>query len=278
MLSSRAVIALVPEGDTIHHAADRLAGALTGQTVVAATGSHRAMREFGRRVTGRDVTSVTAHGKHLLIHFSNDWTLRSHMGMTGVWHLYSREENWRKSEGKARVVLTTDVHVAVCFAAPTVELAPRHIVARSIEDLGPDLMDAGIDVEDIVASVNTRPGDTAVCDVIVDQQLMAGLGNVYKSEVLYLEHIHPDTAISEVTTHQLSTLIERGSRLLQANRAGANRTTTGERSRDGRLWVYGRAGKPCRRCDTSIEFGRRGPLNRTTYWCPRCQPAIPSNV
>ncbi|NND03740.1 MAG: hypothetical protein HKN91_13235, partial [Acidimicrobiia bacterium] len=167
----------MPEGDTIHGAADRLSAALQGEEIVRAYGSHRAIREFGRRIVGTTVTEATAHGKHLLIHFSNDWTLRTHMQMTGSWHIYAQGEQWRKSPGKARVVLETASQVAVCFAAPTVQLAPRHMVAARVDGLGPDLM-GDLDYGALASSLQDDHAGRATCDVIIDQSAVAGLGNV----------------------------------------------------------------------------------------------------
>jgi len=130
----------VPEGDTIHGVADRLDAELAGLEVVFTGGSHWAMIEFGRRIVGTRVVGATAHGKHLLVDFSNGWTLRTHLQMTGSWHVYEPGERWRKSPGKARVVVETPGAVGVCFSAPTVQLAPRRIVTERIAALGPDLM------------------------------------------------------------------------------------------------------------------------------------------
>lgn len=261
----------MPEGDTIHGAADRIDAVLRGEEIVRASGSHRAMREFGRRIVGAAVSEATAHGKHLLIHFSNDWTLRTHLQMTGAWHIYRSEERWRKSPGKARAVLETKNHTAVCFSAPTVQLAPRHIVVARVGDLGPDLMDS-LDFDALADHLQAEHRARPVCVVITDQSAVAGLGNVYKSELLFAAGLHPDTALADIEESALAGLLERGHDLLNANR-GRARTTTGSRARGHSSWVYGRSGKPCRRCGSSIEYGKRGPMARDTYWCPQCQPA-----
>ena len=227
------------------------------------------MREFGRRIAGSTVAEATAHGKHLLINFSNDWTLRTHLQMTGAWHIYAPGERWRKSPGKARVILETSGHVAVCFAAPTVQLAPRHIVAQRLDDLGPDLM-TDLDCGALAQQLKEDHAGRPACEVILDQAAVAGLGNVYKSELLFEFRIHPDAALHTVDEQALAGLLERGHVLLNANR-GRSRTTTGSRSSGQTTWVYGRAGNECRRCGSAIAYGVRGPLARDTYWCPRCQ-------
>lgn len=228
------------------------------------------MIEFGRRIVGHEVVEATAHGKHLLIHFSNGWTLRTHLQMTGSWHVYEPDERWSKSPGKARVVLETESVTAVCFAAPTVQMAPWHIVAKRIENLGPDLMD-DVDASVLADRMFALAAGRTVADTILDQDIMAGIGNVYKSEVLFLEGIHPDTPVGDLEHQAASALVERSHLLLTANR-GKKRTTTGQRGSGHDTWVYGRAGAPCRRCGSQIESGIREPLQRSTYWCPTCQP------
>lgn len=260
----------MPEGDTIHGAADRLDAALGGYEVLEAVGSHRAMREFGRRIVGSTVTRATAHGKHLLIDFSNGWTLRTHLQMTGAWHVYKPDEAWRKSPGKARVILKTSDHVAVCFAAPTVQLAPQHIVSERIERLGPDLMQEQ-DFEKLADQLRADHRDRPVNEVIVDQAAVAGLGNVYKSELLFEFGLHPDTVLGDVPTGRLADLLARGHAMLNGNR-GRMRSTTGSRRPGQMTWVYGRSRETCRRCGSVVEYGKRGPLARDTYWCSFCQP------
>lgn len=266
----------MPEGDTIHGAADQISAALAGEVVTAAGGSHRAMIEYGRRIVGATTVGATAHGKHLLIDFSNGWTLRTHLQMTGAWHLYSPDQRWHKSPGKARVVLETANHVAVCFAAPTVQLAPRDIVAAEIAGLGPDLM-TETDFLAVAHRLASAAPDEIICSAITDQSLVAGLGNVYKSELLFLARIHPDVPVSTVGAEAVAALLERGHELLSLNR-GRSRTTTGSSAPGGDTWVYGRSKKPCRRCGTTIEYSRHGPLQRDTYWCPGCQPPPPSRT
>ena len=261
----------MPEGDTIHGAAARLEAVLADSQVDSLRGSHRSVIEFGRRVEGTTVVACRAVGKHVLIDFSNGWTLRTHLRMTGVWHIYEPDEEWRKSPGKARVILATASHVAVCFAAPTVQLAPRHLVDEQIEHLGPDLTTGAVADEVAIARLRGAEPNRPINEVLLDQTILSGIGNVFKSEILYLEGVHPDTPLADISDERLGTLAARASRLLAAN-IGRNRTTTGERGPDSRMWVYGRSGRPCRRCRTPISYAERGPLHRPTYWCPHCQP------
>lgn len=264
----------MPEGDTLALAAARVGAAITGQTVERIEGSAREVRREHRRLQGRRVESVRAVGKHLLVEFDNGWVLRTHLGMTGSWHVYAPGDRWRITPGKARVVLHTNDSVAVCFAAPTVQLAPASHVHEVLARLGPDLMDDDVDVASVVERVRRSDAATAA-DLLLDQHSMAGVGNVYKSEVLFLERIHPDTPLEALDDADVARLVRTASRLLTSNRATSARSTTGQRGQGRRLWVYGRARRNCRRCPDSIVSATHGALDRVTYWCPTCQPNTP---
>ena len=260
----------MPEGDSIHQAAARLRGPLVGATVDRLEGSHRAVIAHGRRMTGATVTAIESRGKHLLIRFDNGWALRTHLGMTGRWHIYAAGERWRASPGKARAVLRTPGHVAVCFAAPTVELAPADRIEQGIDHLGPDLAADDFDADEAVRRAAGSNAATAA-DLLLDQRVMAGVGNAFKSEVLFLEGIHPATPAAQLDATARVGLVARSRRLIVANLRAGPRTTTGDRGRGRELWVYGRGGRACRRCRARIESGELGTPPRVTYWCPRCQ-------
>ena len=264
----------MPEGDTIHAAAGRLRRSLGGVTIEKVGGSHPAVRRDGRRLQGRTVRAVEARGKHLLVRFDHGWTLRTHLGMTGRWDTYGPGERWRASPGKARVVLEGAGVVAVCFAAPTVEIAPDAIVDRGLARLGPDLLGDDFD-EDRFVTRASAAGPATVADLLLDQHLMAGVGNVIKCEVLFAERIHPATPAAALDDAGVRGLARRARKLLQANRDGGPRTTTGLPGDRNRLWVYGRSRLPCRRCRTEIVEGWVGDPPRITYWCPGCQPVHP---
>ncbi len=262
----------MPEGDSLYHAAAKLRAPLVGAKVERLEGSHRSVLVNGRRMAGKTVTAVESRGKHLLIHFDNGWALRTHLGMTGRWHLYQTGERWRASPGKARVVLRTEDHVAVCFAAPTVDLGPSARTEERIDHLGPDLTGDEFDAAEATRRATESTATTAA-DLLLDQRVMAGVGNVFKSEVLFLERVHPATTPAALDEAALAGLISRSRRLLLANLRPGRRTTTGDRGRGRELWVYGRGGKPCRRCRVPIEWAEMGSPLRVTYWCPRCQVA-----
>ncbi len=262
----------MPEGDTIHQAAARLQ-ALVGETVERVEGSHRAVVRDGKRLAGKKVTDVESVGKHLFVHFDNGWSVRTHLGMPGVWRLYRPGQRWSKSPGMARVVIRTPEHVAVCYSAPSVDVLPRRMAEERIAHLGPDLIAADEpDWDDVVARARRRTPATAA-DLALDQQVMAGIGNVIKSEVLFLEGIHPEADPAGLTDEQVAAIARRGRRLLLANRRPGPRNTTGDRGRGRGMWVYGRSRQACRRCRAPIEEAEIGAFPRITYWCPRCQPA-----
>lgn len=259
----------MPEGDTLYRAAARLQ-ALTGQTLTELRGSHRSIRPWVRKLTGRRITSVENVGKHLLIHFDGGFSLRTHMQMTGVWHLYDRGERWRKTPGKARVVIGTGANLAVCFAAPDVEIGPTATILSSLERLGPDLTGDEFDHEEAMARME-RSKAVTVSDLLLDQSVMAGVGNVFKSEILFLEKLHPEASPQNLDGQARHKLIRRARKLLLINRERVERNTTGVRGPSNRMWVYGRGRRPCRRCTTLVASGEIGDPARVTYWCPRCQ-------
>ena len=226
------------------------------------------------RVVGALVTSVEARGKHLLIGFDNGLTLRSHMRMRGSWHRYRPGERWRLPASRANAVLETADAVAVAFSTPTLELLTDAGLARSraLGELGPDLLGGTFDREEAVRRLRERD-DMALGEALLDQRAVAGIGNVVKSEVCFVERLDPWAPVGRFTDAELERALATARRLLQANVHGGARVTTGMRGRGRELWVYGRAGRQCRRCGTRIETRRQGELARSTYWCPRCQPA-----
>lgn len=259
----------MPEGDTLYQAAARLQR-LVGEVAVRVTGSARAVQEWSERLSGRMVVGVYSYGKHLGVDFQGELSVRTHLGMTGEWHLYAAGERWRRTPGKARVVIETKDPVGVCFAAPDVTAGPRSAIVAELGHLGPDLLADEFDpaVAGVRAESSTKE---SVADLLLDQEVMAGVGNVYKSEVLFLERLHPATPTGNLSTEQLTRLSARARKLLWANRARGTRNTTGY-GRRADLWVYGRNRRPCRRCGTEVAFGKIGELQRDTYWCPQCQP------
>jgi endonuclease-8 len=231
-------------------------------------------------IVGREITAVEALGKNLLIRFDNGLEIRTHLRMNGSWHRYRPGEAWRRPAARARLVLEVPGAVAVCFDAPVVELLEQHAEALypSLGRLGPDLLAVGFDPEEAVRRLrDPSRASMAIAEALVDQRALAGIGNVYKSEVLWMERVAPTTRVGDLDDAALAALATTARRLLLANaerRSGPERVTTGQdRSEVGPLYVYGRAGRPCRRCGTRIASRQQGrQLPRTTYWCPTCQP------
>jgi endonuclease VIII len=267
----------MPEGDTIFRTAAVLRAALVGRRIIAA----RAQAQPGlrrvpdlSRLVGADVASVESRGKHVLIGFSNGLTLRTHMRMTGSWHRYRPGERWRMPRQKASAILETDGVVAVAFATPVVELltdADRRR-SRPLRQLGPDLLGAEFDGAEALRRLRERDGEQ-LGNALLDQRAVAGIGNVVKNETAFIERLDPWSPVRAFSDDELRGAIATARRVLQANTGGGGRVTTGDRRRGRQLWVYGRAGRPCRTCGTLIRVARQGDLARTTYWCPRCQVA-----
>ncbi len=272
----------MPEGDTLYRIAAALRPYLVGRTVTAASARQPGPR--AELLVGATIDSVDSLGKHLLIRFDSGLELRTHLGMRGSWHRYSPAERWRRSPSRARLVLEVPGAVAVCFDAPTVELfeARAESAHPVLAALGPDLLAADFDAAS-AAEARRRlraPGRASltIAEALLDQHAMAGVGNVYKSEVLFVERVNPFLPVAEIDDETLLRLVLSSRRLLLANREGGARVTTEPRTTNrrvtGRLWVYGRAGRPCRLCGKVVLARRHGRLNRQTFWCPGCQPGF----
>jgi endonuclease-8 len=270
----------VPEGDTLFRTAAGLRPFLVGRRVDAA--SARQPGPQAARLVGATVTGVEARGKNVLIRFDNGLELRTHLGMHGSWHRYRPGERWRRPADRARLVLEVAGSVAVCFDAPTVQLFEQRAEAAhpALSRLGPDLIDDAFDRDEAIRRLrDPARAATSIAEALLDQRALAGIGNVYKSEVLFIERASPFVLVSAMGDEALGRLVDTAARLLRANAlrrgGGAERVTTdGHRSADGPLWVYGRAGRPCRRCGARVRTATQGiELPRVTYWCPHCQPA-----
>jgi endonuclease VIII len=273
----------MPEGDTIFRAARTLNRALAGHEVVRFESVLPALTRVHEDapITGRTVESVTAAGKHILMRFSGDLTLRTHMRINGSWHIYRPGEPWRRPHRDMRVMIATVGFEAVGFNVPTAEFLENKGLARQ-EDLrlmGPDLLADTFDEDEAVRRFRGR-GSTAIADALLNQRVVAGAGNVYKSEVLFLCGIDPFVAVDRVSDEQLRQMLATARKYLKANVLDHTaaivtytgyRRTTGRADPSERLYVYGRARKACRKCGTAIRVRAQGPDARLTYWCPSCQ-------
>ena len=249
----------MPEGDTIWRLAELLRAALVRRRLVAA-------RPDGlKRFSGRTVTEVKPVGKHLLIRFDNGLAIHSHMRMRGAWHVYRRGEPWRRPTWQVKAVLETDDMLAVCFAAPVVELVRDE--KTKVGHLGPDILRPDWTVEDVVARARAHDA-TPIGELLLDQRVTAGIGNVYRCEALWQRRVNPWKPTSELQDTDLRALFETARQAMVANLG------TDHRRRFpgyGRGAVHGRGGRPCPRCGARIHVKAQGELARMTFWCPACQ-------
>jgi endonuclease-8 len=246
-------VARVPEGDTIFRTARTLNEALAGRIV---TRFETVLPKLLRQpVSGRTVERVSAAGKHLIIDFSGGLHLRTHMRMNGSWHIYRPGERWQRRRSDMRIVIGTEDWVAVGFNIPVAELAQDRV---SVE-IGPDLL-GDFDEAEALRRIRAR-GSEEIANVLLNQRVLAGIGNIYKSESLFAARVNPFMNVQSLSEQQLAAIVTAARKLMRAA-ALHDRTDRA---------VYSRAGKPCRRCGTPIASRRQGPDARWSYWCPECQ-------
>jgi endonuclease-8 len=257
----------VPEGDTIWRSAARLHAALAGRPVTRFASPLPEIAAGARRyrVVGAPVSGVEARGKHLLVRFPRA-ALHTHMGMTGSWHLYRPGSRWRQAPEHARVVVETAEAVAVCFTPRTLEWVSElgQKEHPALAALGPDVMSPGFDAAESRQRLLARP-EMEIGAALLDQTALAGIGNIYKSETLFLCGVHPFTRVADLDPAKLESLAVTASRLMRRTMA------TGDTRTRARYWVYRRMSQPCRKCGTTICMRRQGEQARSSYWCPRCQ-------
>jgi endonuclease-8 len=262
----------VPEGDTTWRAARALRAALAGKTVIAFASTLTAVTAAAERLglVGRTIDGVEARGKHLLFRFSGGPVLHTHQGLRGAWRLQRRsaEARWPRS---ARAVIETADDVVVCSLSPVVELlsAAQAAAHPALSRLGPDLLAPGFDGETARRRLRAR-GGVEIGQALLDQTALAGIGNVYKSEVLFLCGVSPFTRVRELDDATLDGLVARAGELMRRN-TGPSGPRRVPGLAPGRLWVYRRSGQPCLRCGTAIRRAAQGEQARSTYFCPACQ-------
>ncbi|HEV8393900.1 MAG TPA: DNA-formamidopyrimidine glycosylase family protein [Vicinamibacterales bacterium] len=281
----------MPEGDTIHRAARTLHTALSGQRIehFESVLAHLTRVDADAPIAGRVVERVEARGKHLLMWLSEaepspvrrgaSLVLRTHMRMHGSWHIYRPGERWQRPRHEMRIVIATAPYVAVAFAVPVAEFVDAVAVEREgpIAELGPDPLSDSFDAAAAVARLQAR-GEVEIADALLDQRAIAGIGNVFKSEILFAAGVSPFTPVRALSADTLARVVAIAGRQMRANAGDAGATAIGGRRTtnrldpSARLWVYGRSGLSCRRCGTPIQRARQGPDVRSTYWCERCQP------
>ncbi len=284
----------MPEGDTIHRAAANLQRALQGRVVTDfQTGYAQLARvDDDAPIAGRTVESVQAAGKHLLMRFGAHpgeggapLTLRTHMRMSGSWHIYRPGDRWQRSRRDMRILVATEAYLAVAFSVPVAELLDDRALARdpTLRRLGPDLLGEAFDPTEALRRLRARPA-APIGELLLDQSVVAGAGNVYRSELLFLARLDPDRPVADIPDEKLGELLAIAERTMRANVATGGlsrdgsivtytglRRTTHRSDPSARLWVYGRRNQPCRRCGTPIAYKKTGVHARGLYHCPTCQ-------
>jgi formamidopyrimidine-DNA glycosylase len=260
----------VPEGDTVLVAATRLRRALAGERLIRS--DFRVPAIATTDLSGQVVDEVVARGKHLLFRTDAALTVHTHFRMDGRWDLIRPSAGLGGRAHEIRCILTTERWVAVGRRLPVVDVLPTADEARVVGHLGPDVLGDDWDPAEVLRRLLAQP-ERPIGEALIDQRVMAGPGNVYKSEVCFLRGVNPWTSVGAV--RDLAGVLDMTKRVMEANRAIGAQVTTGD-TRPGRArWVYGRRGEPCRRCGTPVLRGEQGPgaEERVTYWCPSCQPA-----
>jgi endonuclease-8 len=277
----------MPEGDTIFRTARTLNVALAGQTVTSFESvlPRLSRVDVDQGVVGRTVEKVEARGKWLLMYFSGDLVLLSHMLMSGSWHIYRPGETWKRSPYDMRVVVGTPKILAVAFTVPVAEFHTPETLSRreGFNSVGPSMLAKQFDEEEIIARLRSRP-ELEVGVSLMAQSLLSGIGNVYKSETCFACGINPFRQVGELTEAELKCLVSQAGKFMLANVAESSdaaivtyipmRRTTGRANPSERLWVYRRTGEPCRRCGSAIASRKQGFDARTSFWCPPCQPMM----
>jgi endonuclease VIII len=281
----------VPEGDTIFRAARTLQRAIGGQTVTRfeTVLPKLARVDFDSGMVGRAVEKVEAQGKWMLMHFSGDLILLTHMLMSGSWHIYRPGEKWEVSAHNMRIAISTEKMVAVAFNVQTAEFHTESSLGRrrGFSTLGPSVLAEDFNEAEAVGKLMQRP-ELEVGVALLTQSIVAGIGNVFKSEVCFACGVHPFRLVKSLAPEEATGLMAKAKEYLRANVTGTSgdrivtytgfRRTTHRADPSERLWVYHRRGEPCRKCGTPIESYKQGLDARTSFWCPVCQKSAAASA
>jgi len=276
----------MPEGDTIFRTARTMGRALVDKPITAFRSTYPNLTRIhdDTPLTGQLVSSVESRGKWLLIHFSGGATLATHMLMSGSWHIYRHGERWRKPRYDMRIVIENGEYIAVGFTVPVAEMHTAQSLARHPKIPLPttDVLNSSFDSAAVTQRLLTH-GNETVADVLLNQSVLAGVGNVFKSEICFVTEVHPFCKVGALAPEKIVAVVAAAQKLVGANvlvdsgdtivtYGGRHRRTTHESDPGASLWVYGRAGEPCRRCSEPVRRRIQGSDARVTFWCPRCQP------
>jgi endonuclease-8 len=276
----------MPEGDTIFRAARNLGRALVGKPVTVFRSTYPLLMRFNddAPLAGQTVDHVEARGKWMLMYFSGGGILASHLLMNGSWHIYRHGERWQVPRFHMRIVIENSQYQAVGFRVPVAEMHTAHTLARNTRIPLPasDVLSAEFDAGAATERLFARPYE-AIADALLDQRVLAGVGNVFKSEICFMNGLHPYRTVGTISRETAVATIASAQRLLKANvledsgnlivtYRSQQRRTTHESDPAASLWVYGRNGEPCRKCGVAIRRRIQGDDARVTFWCPQCQP------
>jgi endonuclease VIII len=278
----------VPEGDTVFRTARALGRALAAKPVTGFRTTYPLLARFDddTPLIGQLVRSVESRGKWLLIHFSGGGTMATHMLMSGSWHIYRPGERWQRPRTNMRILIENSEYVAVAFNVPVAKMLRSDEIQRvlPIPETTIDVLSQDFDMAEVARRI-LACGAEEIGDVLLHQQVIAGIGNLFKSEVCYVTATNPFSKVAALDAEKIRALIATSLRLVKANvledsddmfvaDRGRRRRTTHESDPGASLWVYGRQGEPCRRCARPIRRRMQGPDARVTFWCPQCQPML----
>lgn len=264
----------MPEGDSLYRFAARLRPALVGKPVLAARSHGPGPVPQVHRIVGATCTGVRSLGKNMLISFDNGLALRGHLRMHGTWHVYQPGEPWLRPEREARLVLEVEGAVVVNFSAPVIELIEERALEHygPVANLGPDLLDDDFDAGEALRRLrDPARADLTIGDAIMNQRALAGVGNIWKNESLFYAGVNPWRRVRDLDDEVLRGLVGKAQALL---RASVGKLNALDLTRRPSMYVYGRAGQPCRRCFTRLRSGPQGVDIRQTAWCPKCQAVV----
>jgi len=276
----------MPEGDTIFRTARSLGRALVGRPITGFRSNYPLLTRFhdDTPLTGQQVDRVESRGKWLLIFFSGGGILITHMLMSGAWHLYRPGERWQKPGRDMRIVLENSVCQAVGFRVPVAQMHTAQSLARDRRIPNPttDVLNPDFDAEAVTHRLRACAHEE-IGDVLLHQEVLAGVGNVFKSEVCFVTGTNPFCKVADLRADQIEALIQASQKLVASNvledsgdtivtYRGRNRRTAHTSDPTASLWVYGRTNEPCRHCGDRIRRRIQGPDARVTFWCPQCQP------
>jgi endonuclease-8 len=257
----------MPEGDTIYNAARRIRGALVGKEITSLETPHQrfARDRWPERLRGRGVRAVDSRGKHLFIRFDGGLTIHSHLRMTGSWGVYEHGRGWRRSPSRAWLVIRTAEHEVVQFGGPVLELMTdsRSRFDQRIARLGPDILADEFDEAAFLRRLRDDDPTRGIGDALLDQRNVCGIGNIWRAEACFLAGLDPWRPVGKVSDDEALAALQGVRPLMLQSAQGAGYL--------GEPAVFGRHGRPCRRCGTPIRARGQGDDNRTAYWCPRCQ-------